>query len=80
VDGVRQKRRPRGITFEVYDPWDGQMLVRVESMAPWDANRAAHGRYSRHIQKTARLLKRIGRPDGKPLGLRNLGTRTTLIW
>jgi hypothetical protein len=22
------KRRPRGIAFEVYDPWDGQMIVR----------------------------------------------------
>lgn len=77
---TRHRQRPSGIAFEVYDPWDGQMIVRHEYRQRWDANMAAQGKYSRHIRKVRALVQTLGRPDGKSLGLRKLRTRTTLLW
>jgi hypothetical protein len=74
------KRRPRGMSVEVYDPWDEQLIIRYEQVSRWDTRRAGRGWYSRHVRRIAVNAQRIGRPDGTPLGVRDLRTHTTLIW
>lgn len=75
------KRRSRGlpsrVEWEVFDPLDGFVLLRVEGPVRTIADVR---RDRRMIQTAPKLLKPLGRPDGKPIGLRNLKTRTRLIY
>lgn len=73
---MKLKRISR-IRWELYDPWDGMILGVVDMPTPTREDRV---RVRKMIQRAPVKMRPLGRPDGKPIGLRTLRTRTTLFY
>lgn len=75
---MSETRRPRPIRveWELYDPMDGMMLIRVSE--PY-RNPGMHFRKIRRAPALAKIHVGL-RPDGKPMGLRMPRTRTRLVY
>jgi hypothetical protein len=70
----RPRPRPSRVVWELYDPWDGMMLLRVD--APYERHRS----HAKEIMEAPAYFKGLRRPDGTPIGLRQLKTRTRLVY
>lgn len=75
----RRKRNPlpARIRWVLYDPMDGLDLMSVDAgvQSIEDVRRIR-----RMIQRAPARIKALGRPDGKPIGLRTLKTNTWRVY
>lgn len=67
-------RRPSAVYVEVYDPLDNAVLMSIR--APYRRARE----HARIIRGLPAMVKRLGRADGTPIGIRTLKTRTRLVY
>lgn len=73
------KAIPARVRWALFDPLDGQVIFTVDTAY---AGRSSKERVAlrRQIQRAPEHFRSLGRPDGKPFGLRTPRTRTTLVY
>jgi hypothetical protein len=70
-------KQPRAVEWTLFDPWDGCVLC-INYMPCVDRDTRVFIR--KMIQGAPQHFRRMRRPDGKPLGMRKLRTRTRLFY
>ena len=73
-----RRKRPDRVHVHVYDPLDDLCLVGWD--APYIPTLAARGYYTRQARRLVLLARRLGRCDGRPLGLRVPVARVHIEW